>query len=77
MAIDLPLETMSLADKLSTMEQLWADLSRSPGSLPSPEWHRDVLKERKEAVEAGQLQFLDWETAIADLRQELRGDSTS
>jgi hypothetical protein len=73
MSINLPLEKMTLADKLEVMEALWADLSRTPADLPSPDWHRDILNERRRLVAEGKLKFLDWDTAIADLRKELRG----
>ena len=68
MSIDLPLEKMTLAEKLQAMELLWADISRKPGELPSPAWHRDVLDERRSLVAEGKLKFLDWDTAMADLR---------
>ena len=37
MSIDLPLEKMTLADKLEAMELLWADISRQPAELPGVE----------------------------------------
>ena len=77
MSIDLPLEKMTLAEKLETMELLWADISKKPAELPSPAWHRDVLIERRRLVAEGKLKFLDWDTAIAELREELRGDSAA
>ena len=77
MSIDLPLEKMTLADKLEAMELLWADISRKPSDLPSPAWHRDVLEQRRRLVAEGKLKFLDWDTAIATLREELRGDSAT
>ncbi|MDA7916166.1 addiction module protein [Verrucomicrobia bacterium] len=39
MNVDLPLREMSLADKLRTMEALWADLSREDSGFTPPEWH--------------------------------------
>ena len=77
MSIDLPLDEMTLADKLEAMEMLWADISREPTDLPSPVWHKDVLDERRRLVAAGRLKFLDWDTAIADLREDLRADSAT
>jgi hypothetical protein len=68
---------MSLADKLELMESLWNDLSQRPDSFPSPAWHRDVLDERKQLVDEGKLQFLDWDSAIDDLRKELRENTPS
>jgi hypothetical protein len=76
-SIELPLEKMTLAEKLETMELLWADISKEPTQLPSPSWHRDVLNERKRLAAVGKLKFLDWDKAIAELREELRGDSAT
>jgi len=77
MPVQLPLDQMTLADKLEVMETLWADLSRHPAELPSPDWHREVLQERKHLADEGKLRFLDWDTAIAELRKEGRGNSPS
>ena len=75
MSIQLPLSQMTLADKLELMESLWNDLSQHPENLPSPNWHREVLSERKRLADDGILQFLDWDSAINDLRKELRENS--
>lgn len=66
MSTALPLDKMTVAEKLQAMEALWADLSRDE-SLASPAWHEDVLKER-----AGQNDFVDWETGKAQLRSRLK-----
>jgi hypothetical protein len=34
--ISIPLDKMSLAEKLEAMEALWADLSRTPSQVPVP-----------------------------------------
>jgi len=77
MSIDLPLDSMTLVDKLEAMEVLWAEISRKPADLPSPDWHKEILDERRRLAAEGKLKFLDWDTAIADLRKEVRGDSTT
>lgn len=41
MHVQLPLDQMTLADKLEVMEALWADLAQRPRVLPSPDWHRE------------------------------------
>lgn len=71
MSIDLPLDQMSLADKLELMEKLWADLSQRADELPSPNWHGDVLRDRKRLVDEGKLKFIDWDEAIAELKKEV------
>ena len=77
MSVELPLDQMTLAEKLEVMETIWADLSRRSDSRPSPDWHRDVLQDRKRLADEGELKFLDWETAFTELRNEARGDSPS
>jgi hypothetical protein len=77
MSIDLPLDKMTLPEKLEAMELLWADISRHPADLPSPAWHRDILEERRRLAAEGKLKFLDWGTAMAELREEIRGDSAT
>jgi hypothetical protein len=57
------------------MELLWADISRTTDKIPSPDWHGEVLAERRRLVERGKLKFLDWDVAIAELRKEVRGNT--
>jgi len=68
MSITLPLDEMTVHEKLEAMHILWEDLSRSPDAIESPAWHEDVLRERSEDVAANTAQFIDWETAKAALR---------
>ena len=69
MAMNLALKDMSLQEKLAAMELLWEDLARSPESLESPRWHKEVLEERERVAE-GKAQFADWETAKKDIRSK-------
>ena len=77
MSVELQLDKMTLAEKLATMELIWADLSRDPSDVPSPAWHRAVLEERKRLVVEGKRRFLDWDTAMTELREEVRGNSST
>ena len=49
MEITLPLEKMSIEEKIRTMETIWDDLCRKADSISSPSWHEDVLT-RKENI---------------------------
>jgi hypothetical protein len=73
MAVDLPLAQMSVDDKLQAMELLRADLSKDPAQVLSPAWHGDVLRSRLEQVQQGKASFQSWESAMGELRAELRG----
>jgi len=71
MPINLPLKEMTLREKLAVMESLWEDLARSPEAIESPTWHKDILDERRERIVEGKAQFVDWETAKAEIRKKL------
>jgi len=64
----LPLETMTICDKLQMMETLWANLTQIPEEMPSPAWHRDVLAARMERVKKGESTYSDW----ADVKERIR-----
>jgi putative addiction module component (TIGR02574 family) len=68
MVQDIPIEKMSLAEKLQLMERLWDDLARHPHDLPSSGCHGDVLAERMKAVQEGRTGFEDWEAAKKRLK---------
>jgi hypothetical protein len=72
MSIRLPLDEMTVREKLAVMESLWEDLSRSREDIESPEWHGKILDERRQRVDEGTARFVDWETAKANIRDKLR-----
>jgi putative addiction module component (TIGR02574 family) len=72
MSIKLPLDKMTIQEKLAVMESLWDDLSRSPKAIDSPEWHKEILDERSKKIADGTAQFVDWEKAKASIREKLR-----
>ena len=51
--ISIPLDKMSLTEKLEAMEAIWTDLSRTPDDVPVPQWHRDVLKSGRNRRQPG------------------------
>lgn len=54
---------MTVAEKLRVMEELWDDLRTRAEDVPVPQWHKDLLNERERLIEAGEVEFSDWETA--------------
>jgi hypothetical protein len=59
----IPIDQMTLAEKLLAMETLWDDLCRQEAGVPMLQWHRDLLDERERLVREGKARFTDWETA--------------
>jgi putative addiction module component (TIGR02574 family) len=56
---------LPLAEKLQIMEAIWEDLRAQAESVEVPQWHRDLLDERRKAVEEGREELLDWD-AVKD-----------
>lgn len=71
MSFSLPLKDMSLHEKLSAMESPWEDLARTPETIESPAWHKDIQDERRQRVTDGSSRFVDWETVKTDIRNKL------
>jgi putative addiction module component (TIGR02574 family) len=65
----LPLNEMSVEEKLQTMETLWQSLSADPAAIESPAWHEQELGERQRKIESGEAKFVEWEKAKADIRR--------
>jgi hypothetical protein len=72
MDVTLPLEKMTVTEKLQVMEMLWNDLSRHAEQFESPHWHGKVLRERARRVSEGAEQFIDWNTAKRQLRRRAK-----
>lgn len=68
MNVTIPLDEMTTAEKLRVLEEIWADLRRTPSDVPSPTWHADVLRAREARVREGKSQFRDWEEAKSRIR---------
>lgn len=71
MNISLPLHKMTVEEKLSLMEEIWADLSRNPDDIPVPQWHLDLLREREQLVQEGKAHYIDWETAKRQIDEKI------
>ncbi len=59
MLVSIPLQTMSVEEKLQAMETIWDDLCARAEQIPSPAWHDAVLAERAAVVERGEEGFED------------------
>lgn len=64
--MNLPISSMSTAEKLEAMEQLWASLQVQQ-DLPPPEWHRQILTERQKRIDSGEATF----ATLAEVRERL------
>ncbi|MCA8992958.1 MAG: addiction module protein [Planctomycetaceae bacterium] len=68
----LPISSMSTAEKLDAMEQLWLSLQAEGGDVVPPDWHQEVLAERQKRIDKGETSF----SSLNDVRKRLdRRDS--
>jgi hypothetical protein len=69
MELMLPLDQMTVDEKLRALERIWEDLCRNEADLPSPQWHRDILEVREARSKQGAERFTDWEEAKHRIRE--------
>ena len=69
MADALPIDHLTLEEKILTMESLWDDLCKRAGDDLSPPWHEALLQEREEY--GSRDPFIDWEVAKKQIRDSL------
>lgn len=62
------IRNMSRAERLAAMEALWESLVQEQPEIESPDWHRGILEQRKQKIEAGQAEFISLEKLRASRR---------
>jgi len=62
MSTILPLDKMSIEQKLQALEELTIDLHKHEALIATPGWHLDVLREREQLVKDGKAEYVDLET---------------
>lgn len=72
MAISIPLEKMSVEEKIQAMESLWDDLRTRAGDTLSPAWHGSELAVREAALAKGDETFKPWDSAKEGIRKAVR-----
>ena len=71
MAVSLPIEKMSTAEKIKAMEILWDDLCKKANNISSPAWHSQILENREKEIENGDAKFVDWDKAKKKIQNSL------
>ena len=57
----IEIKKMSMIERLQAMEALWDSLLDEESEIESPEWHQDILEERKKKIENGKAEFISIE----------------
>ena len=70
--LTLPLQKMTVAEKMNAIEQIWGSLRDGDSRLASPAWHKDLLASRKQLFAAGRSRFSPWADAKERIRKKAR-----
>ncbi|MCD6271650.1 MAG: addiction module protein [Deltaproteobacteria bacterium] len=57
----MEIKKMSTVERLQVMEALWNSLLEEESKIVSPEWHGNILEERKRKMESGEAEFISLE----------------
>jgi putative addiction module component (TIGR02574 family) len=63
---DLPVE-----EQIEYVQSLWDRIAATPGQVPVPEWHHEILDERLKDYEANPTAGESWDVARERLRDKL------
>ena len=66
-----PIEEMTPGQRVELMGQLWDVMIQNPAEIEPPQWHRQVLDERRRRVEAGETDYVDWEVAKRQIYERI------
>jgi putative addiction module component (TIGR02574 family) len=59
-------------EKLALLETVWSEISSEPEKIEVPQWHKDILDERDQALRMGREQVIDWEEAKKQIEHRVR-----
>jgi hypothetical protein len=68
--IDLPLESLSLRQRLDLFHHLREELGFELNCEPQ-DWHFDILKEREERIKSGKDTLMGLDDFIAEMRKTM------
>lgn len=63
------LAALTVAEKVRLLQQVWQSLCAHPDSIASPDWHADVLMERRQRLLDGSATSIPWHEAKAQLQR--------
>jgi len=52
------IKKMDLLERLRTMEELWDSILYEGSEIETPEWHKEIVDERKKKIKEGKAEFI-------------------
>lgn len=66
------IDEMTAVQQVELMEALWKSMSERDLNAEPPDWHREYLADRENALANGEDSLISLDDLEADLRRELR-----
>jgi len=63
-------DALPVEEQLDYVQALWERISLRPETLPVPDWHLAIVRERARAHTAGSEESVSWSELRADLLDE-------
>lgn len=57
----IEIKKMTVTERLQAMEAIWKSLLDEESEIGPPHWHREVLEQRKQKIDNGEVEFLSLE----------------
>lgn len=67
----LAIDKLNTEEKILAMEQIWDDLCHHADVMQSPGWHKSILQSRMQIAESADVQYSDWDSAKARIRNSI------
>jgi putative addiction module component (TIGR02574 family) len=64
-------DDLSVEEKIDYLQSLWHRIAASPETIPVPDWHREVLDERLNDLEANPDDGDSWDDVQERLRKKI------
>ena len=61
--MNIPVNEMSVSEKLRAISVIWDSLSEDPDSIPAPSWQQKELEKRAQRLDSGEATVSDWDDA--------------
>ena len=52
------IKKMDILERLRTMEELWDSILYEGSEMGTPEWHKEIVDERKKKIKEGKAEFI-------------------
>ena len=61
--MNIPIDKMTVAEKLEAISLIWDSLGDTPDQIPVPDWQRSELERRSNRLDSGESTVSDWNDA--------------